>query len=86
MLINNDKFPCNVCRTGKKYYLVDRNNKKYPLIHNNELTHILNYKPLDIKNINEYKNIGIKNYRIELFDEDSITTTNIIKNLQNLLP
>lgn len=85
MLINNSKFPCQVCKMNKNYYLVDRNNEKYPLLHNNELTHILNYKPTENFDITEYKNLGIKNYRIELFDEDSKTLENIIKKIQNLL-
>lgn len=85
MLINNDKFPCGVCRNGNNYSLVDRNNEKYPLLHSNELTHILNYKALEIQNINDYIDLGIKNYRIELFDEDSITLKNIVKKIKNFL-
>ena len=59
------------CNKEDKYYIEDINKNKYPIIHKNCLTHIMHYKNIDyLDNISYYKNIGIKSYRLELFDED----------------
>ncbi len=72
MLVNKNNF-CNVCKNNHKYYLKDRNDQLYRIINeaeDNHLTHIMYYKNLDlISNIDEYKKMGIENYRIELLDE-----------------
>ena len=67
-LINN----CSVCRMNtNKYYLVNKDKKKYPIIHSNCYTSIMHYNNMDkIDKINEYMKYGINNYRLELFDED----------------
>lgn len=85
MLINKNKFPCNICRNGKQYYLMDRNNEKYPLIQSNELTHILNYKNLESADLDDYLKMGIKNYRLELWNEDYDSTIKVIKKYRNRL-
>lgn len=85
MLINNSKFPCNLCKQNNNYYLKDRNNELYPLLHENEITHIFNYRNINDADIKVYLENGIKNYRVELFDEDYINTVNTIKNTKNLL-
>lgn len=36
-----------------------------------------------IDSINNYKNIGVYNYRIELFDEDNKKIEEIIKRIKN---
>ena len=86
MLVNDSKYPCGICRNGKKYYLKDRNLEDYPLIHTNEVTHILNYKNIDTNNIENYQNLGIGNYRIELWDENDNEARKVIKKVKNLLP
>lgn len=86
MIVNNNKYPCGICKNGKKYYLLDRNNEKYPLLHSNEVTHILNYKKQDINNLEDYIRLGINNYRIELYEEDKIEARKVIKKVKNLLP
>lgn len=68
-LVNKNEV-CSVC-AGGKYYLSD-GNKKYPILTSivNHTTHILNHEILNkIDKISFYKEIGIRNYRIELFDE-----------------
>lgn len=83
MLVNSDKVPCNICRNGKKYELKDRNGEVYPLIQENELTHIFYYKNLDITdNIPRLLNIGINRYRLEFFDEDKNQVSNVVKNIK----
>jgi len=68
------------CNKNDKYYLEDINGNRYPLIHNNCLTHIMHYKNIDyLDKIDYYKNIGIKSYRLELFDEDYEETIRLIK-------
>lgn len=86
MLVNDSKYPCGICRNGKNYYLKDRNQENYPLVHTDEVTHILNYKNIEIKNIENYRNLGIGNYRIELWDEDELEARKVIKKVKNLLP
>ena len=84
MLVNNDKTPCNVCRNGKKYELKDRNGERYPLLQENELTHIFYYRNLDlIDKVKELLDLGINRYRIEFFDEDSKEVKNTIKKVKH---
>lgn len=74
---------CNLC--DKKSYLIDRNNKEYPILANHDkINHILNYRS-DILNINEVKECikdKISTIRIEFYDEDE---EEIIKTLANYL-
>lgn len=59
------------CNPNDKYYLEDIHENKYPIVHNNCLTHIMHYKNIDyLDNIEYYKNIGIRSFRLELFDEN----------------
>ena len=70
--------PCNLCK-DKKYYLKDRNNAFYPLEHRNCLTTILNSEVTNnISKIKEYQRFGITSFRLELYDEDSIKTEELI--------
>ena len=86
MLINNDRVPCNVCRNGKKYELVDRNGAHYPLIQDKELTHIMYYQKYDIiKDIDKLNKFGILNYRFEFFDENSKEIKEIIEKAKTIL-
>lgn len=71
--------PCNI---NDKYYLEDINKNKYPIIHNNCLTHIMHYKNINyLDKLSYYKNIGIRSYRLELFDEDYTETINLINRI-----
>lgn len=74
--INN----CRVCKNNfNNYYLVTRDKKKYPIIHDNCYNSIMHCENIDkINNIGMYRNYGINNYRIELFDEDSATVERLI--------
>lgn len=74
------KCPCN---KEDKYYLEDINKHRYPIIHNNCLTRIMHYKNINyLDNINYYKSIGIKSYRLELFDEDYKATIELIDQIR----
>lgn len=80
----NKNKSCSVCRDGK-YYLVDRNDKRYRIINDADrhLTHIMNYQPIDkLDRISYYLSLGINNFRIELLDEDYEKTNKIIKLLK----
>ena len=86
MLINNDRVPCNVCRNGKKYELVDRNGAHYPLIQDKELTHIMYYQKYDIiKDMDKLNKFGILNYRFEFFDENNKEIKEIIEKAKTIL-
>ena len=84
-LVNKDKFPCKAC--DKNYYLVDRNNKKYRILTKNRTTRLLSYKDelYNSEDILKLKEMGIKNYRINLFDEDRDKTIGIIEKYKNIL-
>lgn len=87
MLVNKGNI-CKICSNNKHYYLKDRNEKLYPIISNvkeNHLTHIFYYEPINrINELEEYKKIGIKNYRIELFDETKTEIQLIIRKIKNV--
>ena len=69
---------------NKKYYLKNKNNELYPIVQNNCLTTILNYKPINnIDKINYYKDLNIKHFRIDLYDENYNETIKIIKSIKN---
>ena len=79
-LINKDR-KCNVCKD--QYYLKD-NDKMYPIITKNCLTHILHYKNINLINdIDKYK--AIDNFRIELFDEKESEINKLINTLKEAL-
>ena len=59
------------CKKEDKYYLEDIHNNRYPILHEKCLTHIMHHKNISyLDNIKYYKSIGIRSYRLELFDED----------------
>lgn len=69
---------------NKKYYLKNKNNELYPIVQNNCLTTILNYKPINnIDKINYYKDLNIKHFRIDLYNENYNETIKIIKSIRN---
>ena len=83
MLVNEKKI-CNVCLDKNKYYLVDRNNKKFRILTDVDvhLTHIMNYKPtIRLDSIDLYKKAGINNYRIELLEENYNDAFSVIKDV-----
>ena len=87
-LLVNNKERCTVCSDYNKYYLKDRNDKKYRILSdtNIHLTHIMNYKPtILLDNVEFYKSIGIKNYRLEFLDENSKRVNELINELKDKL-
>ena len=76
---------CSNCKTSTdKFFLENNEKERYPIIRNNCITHIMHSKNINkIDNINTYINIGIKHYRIELFDETSNEVSRIIKELKS---
>jgi len=73
--------------TNNTYYLLDRNNKKYPVILDNGTNRILHYNNIlynDEETI-KLKDIGIYNYRIEFFNENKDEVLEIIKKYKKLL-
>lgn len=85
LLLNKEKI-CTICNNVDKYYLQDRNGILFPLIQEKgiHLTHLMNSETKDlISNANYYKELGIKNYRIEFLYENKEEAKNIINQLQN---
>lgn len=79
-LINN----CQNCKNNtNKYYLEDRYNHKFRILHKNCLTTIMHYKNLFlINNLNTYKEAGITNYRIDLLDEKQVEINEVIRQIR----
>lgn len=69
---------------AKKYYLVDRNHEKYPLIEEENCTHLFYYKLVE-RNIENLYAMKIRTFRLEFFDESASQTRDIIKKYQNRL-
>lgn len=66
-----------------KYYLKGNGEHMFPILQNNNLTTILNYKPLnEIDKIEYYTNLGINHFRIDLFNENFDDTLKIIKDIK----
>ena len=76
---------CSKCRdSNDTFYLEDKFNNRYPMTRNNCITHIMHHNILDnIKDIEKYKSMGIKHYRIELFDEDKYQVESLINKFYN---
>ena len=80
MVIKNNIFDIK----DEKTYLVDEKGNKYPVIYENDRTHIFNSKPVNI--IDKMKKMSkIGTYRIELFDEDIYQIQSIIKTVQSMI-
>ena len=83
-LVNKDSIR-HVCQNNKRYYLQDRNGAFYP-IESNPLTHsttILNTNLTDLReSIPNLKDMGVNNFRIELFDESYEKTKEIIEGVK----
>lgn len=72
------------CTKNDKYYLEDINKKRYRILHNNCLTHIMHHKNINyIDKLSYYKKIGIRSYRLELLDESYEETIKLIKMIGN---
>jgi len=82
-LINN----CSICKTNSnKYYLLNKDNYKYPILRDNCLTHIMHYENINkISNIPTYKKLNILSYRIELFDENKKEVEELINKVKVLI-
>lgn len=78
LLVHKKGTICSCCRNGKKYQLKDRNNALYPLLQENERTHIYYHTPIELK-VDDYIKIGIKTFRFEFLDESKEDIKSIIK-------
>lgn len=82
MFLNND-VKCSICKNNKQYYLKDRNNEKLPIINRNCNTYILDFKNINrIDDISKYRELGVNNFTIALFDEDIKDIDKILANLK----
>ena len=83
MLINNDNLNCNLC-DNNKYLLKDSDNNEYPIINEKHLTHILDCKNYNLlNNIDEYIDMNITNFRIDLYNETKNEINEIIQKIRN---
>ncbi len=77
--------PCSLCKQNK-YALIDRNQKKYPLIMECPYTHIFHHEIENhLQDIPFYLEKGIKNFRVELFDEKEEEITHLLSELKKML-
>ena len=79
MIIEQDSKKCNLC-TKNNYALMDKNDNIYPIVNEMHLTHILDCQNLDLlDNLSDYLDFGIRNFRLDLYDENENEIENIIK-------
>lgn len=79
--VNKEKV-CHLC--NDKYYIMGDNKKKYPLVSQNCYLKILNSENINLLDkISFYKSLGITNFHIDLYDEDTLEIENILKKLTN---
>jgi len=79
----NDR--CPNCKHDK-YFLKNKQNELFPIITKNCKTHIMHHKKIDLlNNIKELKEMGITNYRLELFDENEIQIQNILNKIKKII-
>lgn len=83
-IINGVKKCGSCCDKTKNIKLIDSFNRNYYVECKNSANFIYNHKPiLKIRDINDFKRIGIKNYRIDFLDEDNIEINKILKEYFN---
>lgn len=76
---------CPNCKHDK-YFLKNKQNELFPIITKNCKTHIMHHKKIDLlNNIKELKEMGITNYRLELFDENEIQIQNILNKIKKII-
>lgn len=85
-LKNNLEY-CKTCSSAHDdFYLQDKFNNKYQIIHKNCITYIMHSKKIDkMQEIKLYQKIGIKNFRIDFFKENKNEVKNILKKIKNVL-
>lgn len=78
---------CSMCnKSCDSFSLEDRFGNRYPVIRENCFNHIMHYKNIDyINDIDEYRDMGIKNFRLELFDESYDEVLGCIKRVRDIL-
>ena len=76
---------CTSCK-GNKYYLKNKKNELFPIINKNCKTHIMHHEKINLlNNISYLKQIGINNFRLELFDETSEEIIKILNNIKKVV-
>lgn len=75
---------CSKCKTSNdKFYLENNLKEKYPIIRNNCITHIMHSKNINkISSLKNYIDMGINNYRLELFEENYEETETLIREIK----
>ena len=76
---------CSSCNNSSdKFYLEDKYGNRCPIIRDKCITHIMHHDILDkLDDISRYKDMGIRNYRLELFDEDTYQVQELINRFYN---
>ena len=78
---------CGMCNNySDSFSLEDRFGNRYPITRDNCLSHIMHYKNIDyIDDMVEYRDMGINNFRLELFDESYDEVLGCIKRVRDIL-
>jgi len=80
--VNKNKI-CKVCQDSHIYYLKDRNSKMYPLDHKGCVTRLMHYENVNkLDKIDKYLEMGVTNFRIDLFDEGVLEIEKILEKLK----
>lgn len=78
---------CSQCKTSKEQFcLEDMTSRRYPMIRENCITHIMHFENLDrISEIQDYQKMGIQNFRIEFFEENTLEVEEVISKVKKQL-
>lgn len=85
MLKKENNKPCQLCKDS--YFLVDRNQEKYPLVMESGVTHLFSYQKqwFSDSSLQLLASSGISFMRLEFFDESAEEIVNILEKYQQLL-
>lgn len=83
-LNDNHESLCHAC-IDHQYTLVDSNDNQFKLLNDqSHITHLMSNTKVDkISKIDEYYQLGIHNFRLELFDENDDEITDLLNKLNN---
>lgn len=83
LLVNKDFEKCTICMKKDKYTFKDQFGNMYPIVNEKHFMHLMHYKNINlIDSIDELRNAGAFNFRIELFDENEKETVQLIKKVR----
>lgn len=85
MLVNKEK-KCQVCKKKDRYYLEDRNLKRYAIMSRDCINYILHYKKVNrLEKISSYQKMHVSHYQLIFYEESAEEAYSLVqKALSNI--